>query len=61
VQITYNITRSLSHLATEYPTYASPSLVLCTKSPTPTTILVAARHATPVTYTSQDKQTCFST
>jgi hypothetical protein len=37
-----------------------PSLVLCIRSPTPTTILVAARHATPATCTPWDKQTWFS-
>jgi hypothetical protein len=36
-------------------------LVLCTKSPTPISILIATRHAAPVTYTSRDKQTRFST
>jgi hypothetical protein len=34
-----------------------PSPVLCTRSPTPATILVAARHAAPATCTPQDKQT----
>jgi hypothetical protein len=37
-----------------------PSPVLCTRSPTPATVLVAARHAAPVTCTSRDKQTRFS-
>jgi hypothetical protein len=37
-----------------------PSPVLCTRSPTPTTVLVAARHATPTTCTPRDKQTRFS-
>jgi hypothetical protein len=37
-----------------------PSLVLCTSSPTPATVLVAARHAAPATCTPQDKQTRFS-
>jgi hypothetical protein len=36
-----------------------PSLILCTRSPTPTMILVATRHATPATCTSRDKQTRF--
>jgi lipid II:glycine glycyltransferase (peptidoglycan interpeptide bridge formation enzyme) len=36
-----------------------PFLVLCTRSPTPATILVTARHAAPATCTSQDKQTRF--
>jgi hypothetical protein len=56
---------------TVHPTYRSsghrvpdctwPFLVLCTKSPIPVSILVTACHATPVTYTSRDKQTCFYT
>jgi hypothetical protein len=37
-----------------------PFLVLCTRSPTPVTILVAARYAAPATYTPRDKQTRFS-
>jgi hypothetical protein len=37
-----------------------PSPVLCTRSPTPATILVAARHAAPATCTPRDKQTRFS-
>jgi hypothetical protein len=37
-----------------------PSPVLCTRSPTPATILIAARHAAPATYTPRDKQTRFS-
>jgi hypothetical protein len=37
-----------------------PSLVLCTRSPTPATILVTACHATPVTCTPRDKQMRFS-
>jgi hypothetical protein len=36
-----------------------PSLVLCTRSPTPTTILITACHAAPVTCTPWDKQTRF--
>jgi hypothetical protein len=36
-----------------------PSLVRCTRSPTPATILIAARHAAPATCTPQDKQTRF--
>jgi hypothetical protein len=35
--------------------------VLCTRSPTPTTILIAAHHATPISYTPRDKQMWFST
>jgi hypothetical protein len=37
-----------------------PSPVLCTRYPTPTTILIAARHAAPATFTPRDKQTRFS-
>jgi hypothetical protein len=37
-----------------------PSLILCTRSSTPATILVTARHAVPTTCTPQDKQTQFS-
>jgi hypothetical protein len=37
-----------------------PYPVLCTRSPTPATILVVARHATPATCTQRDKQTRFS-
>jgi hypothetical protein len=37
-----------------------PSPILCTRSSTPTTILVAARHAPPATCTPRDKQTRFS-
>jgi hypothetical protein len=37
-----------------------PSPLLCTWSPTPVMILVAARHAIPATYTPRDKQTRFS-
>jgi hypothetical protein len=37
-----------------------PSSILCTRSPTPATILVAARHAAPGTCTPRDKQTWFS-
>jgi hypothetical protein len=36
-----------------------PSLVLCTRSPTPATILIATRHAAPATCTQWDKQTRF--
>jgi hypothetical protein len=34
-----------------------PSPILCTRSPTPATILVTARHAAPATCTARDKQT----
>jgi hypothetical protein len=37
-----------------------PSPVLCTRSPTPATILIAAHHAVPATCTPRDKQTWFS-
>jgi hypothetical protein len=37
-----------------------PSPVLCTRSPTPATVLVVAGHATPATCTPWDKQTRFS-
>jgi hypothetical protein len=40
--------------------HVRPSLVLCTRSPTPATVLVVARHATPGTCTPRDKQTRFS-
>jgi hypothetical protein len=56
VHALHSVIWPLDRLATEYLTCAWPSLVLCTKTPTPTTILVAAHHAAPVTYTSQDKQ-----
>jgi hypothetical protein len=37
-----------------------PSPVLCTRSPTPTMVLVATRHTAPATCTPRDKQTRFS-
>jgi hypothetical protein len=37
-----------------------PSSILCTRSSTPATILIAARHAAPATCTPRDKQTQFS-
>jgi hypothetical protein len=37
-----------------------PSTVLCTRSPTPVIVLIAARHAAPATCTPRDKQTRFS-
>jgi hypothetical protein len=61
VQTTHNVIWPLDRPTIEYPSCAWPSLVLCTKSPTPTTILVAACHVTPVTYTSWEKHTRFST
>jgi hypothetical protein len=36
-----------------------PSPVLCIRSPTPVTVLVAARHVAPTTCTPRDKQTRF--
>jgi hypothetical protein len=38
-----------------------PSPILCTRSSTPATILIAVRHAAPATCISQDKQTWFFT
>jgi hypothetical protein len=61
VQTTHNVTRPLDHPATEYPTCAWSSQVLCTRSSTPTMILVVVCHAAPVTYTPRDKQMWFST
>jgi hypothetical protein len=37
-----------------------PSMVLCTRSPTPTTIIIIARHDAPTTCTPRQKQTRFS-
>jgi hypothetical protein len=37
-----------------------PSSVLCTRSPSPATMLVVARHVAPTTCTPRDKQTRFS-
>jgi hypothetical protein len=37
-----------------------PSLVLCTRSPTPATILIVTCHTAPATCTPRDKQTRFS-
>jgi hypothetical protein len=50
VQTTHSTTRPPS----TWPVW--PSSVLCTRSPTPATILIAARHAAPVTCTPRDKQ-----
>jgi hypothetical protein len=61
VQTSYDVTRPPNHLGTEYPTYVLPFSVLCSRSSTPSTILVTACHVAPVTYTSRDKQTRFST
>jgi hypothetical protein len=61
MRIAHGVTQPLDHLATEYLTCVWSSLILCTKSPTPASILVIARHVTFTTYTSRDKQTRFST
>jgi hypothetical protein len=61
VQTTHSVTRSLNHPATEYPTCVWQSPVLYIKSPTPASILITVCHIAPVTYTSWDKQMCFST
>jgi hypothetical protein len=59
VQTAHDVTRPPDRPITEYPT-VRPSPVLCTRSPTPGTILVATRHAAPATCTPWDKQTWFS-
>jgi hypothetical protein len=61
MQIAHSVTWHLDRPATEYLTCAWSSLLLCTRSPTPAMILVAARHVAPVNYTPRDKQTWFST
>jgi hypothetical protein len=60
VHTAHNVTRPLDHPATKYPTCATIP-ILCTRSPTPAMVLVAARHAAPATCTPWDKQTRFST
>jgi hypothetical protein len=50
-QTAHRVTRPPDHSATEYSTCAWPSPVLCTRSPTPATILIAVHHVAPVTYT----------
>jgi hypothetical protein len=60
VQTAHSITRPPDRSATEYPTCASSSLILCNKSPTPVMILVTARQIAHATCTSRDKQTRFS-
>jgi hypothetical protein len=40
--------------------HVRPFPVICTRSPTPATILIDARHAAPTTCTPRDKQTWFS-
>jgi hypothetical protein len=59
VQTAHDATRPLDRSTTDYPTCATIP-VLCTRSPTPTTILIAARHAAPATSTPRDKETRFS-
>jgi hypothetical protein len=59
VQTAHSVTRPLNHPTTEYPIYAIIP-VLCTRSPTRTTILVATCHAAPATCTLWDKQMWFS-
>jgi hypothetical protein len=53
------VTSQLS--GTVYPTCAWPFLILCTRSPTPAMILVAAHDAAPVSCTPRVKQVRFST
>jgi hypothetical protein len=60
VQTAHSITRLPDHPAIEYPTCAWSSPIICTRSPTPTYILIAARYVAPATYTPWDKQTWFS-
>jgi hypothetical protein len=55
VQTVHNVTRPLDSPITKYPTCGWSSSVLYTRSSTSTMIPVAARHAAPVTYTTQDK------
>jgi hypothetical protein len=55
VQTAHGITRPPDRPATEYPTCALPSPILCTRSPT--MILIAAHHVAPAICTPQDKQT----
>jgi hypothetical protein len=61
VQTAHNITQPLDRPSTEYLSCVWPSPVLYTRSPTYATILVATRHAAPVTCTPRDKQMRFST
>jgi hypothetical protein len=61
VQTAHGVTWPPDHLATEYSTCAWPSLILCTRSPTPVSIFVTAHHVAPIIYTSRDKQMWFST
>jgi hypothetical protein len=50
---------SITRLLSTRPVRPSP--VLCIRSPTPVTVLIAARHAAPTTCTPRDKQTRFET
>jgi hypothetical protein len=61
VQTAHDITWPPDLPTIEYLTCAWPSLVLCTKSPTPATILIAIRRVALITNTSRDKQMWFST
>jgi hypothetical protein len=46
IRIAHGITRPPDHLTTEYPTYVWSFSILCTKSPTPTSIFVTVHHVT---------------
>jgi hypothetical protein len=59
VQTAHGGTRPLNRPTTEYPTCATIPGPLH-RSPTLTTILVAARHAATASCTPRDKQTRFS-
>jgi hypothetical protein len=59
VQTAHGATRPLDRPATEYLTCATIPGPLH-RSPTPATVLVAARHAAPAACTPRDKQTRFS-
>jgi hypothetical protein len=59
VQTAHGATRPLNRPATEYLTCVTIP-VLCTRSPTPATVLITTRHAAPATCTPWDTQTWFS-
>jgi hypothetical protein len=61
MRVAHDITWAPDCLAPEYPTCAWLSPILYTKSPTPTSIHIVARHVAFATYMSWDKQTRFST
>jgi hypothetical protein len=61
MRITHSITRPPDHPATEYLTCPWSSPLLCTKSPTPASIIVIPHHVAFATYTLEDRQMCFST